>query len=342
MVKFSKIYTKRRQIISAFGDENQRFPAVLRFPSKTAGDGSSNLPGAIFYWFVVGGLWLVVLMCLSLVMAPIGTKRNHAVVWSKNINRNFSEEELEKFFSCVSNEKHLMCYKLQAYLGLRISEAVKVNLSDIDFNRRKIKVWGMKTKELDFLHLHEKVFESVQKWVRIHAKEIKEHQGFLIFSDHKTGHISKDRMRNYFRAYLKKTKLDDCYVEISTVGKQCLGKSPSRKLRRLSTHSLRHYYVTKVYKETMNPVVTQKCARHRSFKSTSCYINIDSKDCIDALDRTFGNKQTTNQKPETNELEDFVKMFKAWKAVNLLKNFYQKVIFTKAKSCKCFLNKFPF
>ncbi len=108
-------------------------------------------------------------------MAPIGTKKNHATVWSKNVSRNFSDEELEKFFSVVSNEKHLMCYKLQAWLGLRISEAVKVNLSDIDFNRRKIRVYAEKTKEMDFLHLHDKVFESVEKWVRIHAKEIQEH-----------------------------------------------------------------------------------------------------------------------------------------------------------------------
>ena len=96
-------------------------------------------------------------------MAPIGTKRNHATVWSKNINRDFSDEELDKFFSVVSNEKHLMCFKLQTYLGLRISEAVKVNLNDIDFNRRKIRVYAEKTKEMDFLHLHDKVFESMPK-----------------------------------------------------------------------------------------------------------------------------------------------------------------------------------
>jgi len=250
-----------------------------------------------------------------MIMAPIGTKKNHAVVWSKNINRNFSDEELEKFFSVVSNEKHLMCYKFQAWLGLRISEAVKVNINDIDLNRRKIRVYSEKTKQMDLLHLHDKMFESVQKWVRIHAKEIQEHQGFLIFSDTNDSHICSDRMRNYFRAYLEKAKLDDCYVEIATVGKQCYGKAKSRKLHRLTTHSLRHYYVTKVYNETMNPVVTQKCARHRNFKSTSHYINIDPKDTIDALDRTFGNEETKNQKLETNNMQEFVEMFKAWRQI---------------------------
>lgn len=89
------------------------------------------------------------LLC-GVVLAPIGTKKNHATVWSRNINRNFSDEELEKFFGVIENKKHLMCFKLQAYLGLRISEAVKVNLNDIDFTRRKIRVYSEKTKEMDF------------------------------------------------------------------------------------------------------------------------------------------------------------------------------------------------
>lgn len=102
-------------------------------------------------------------------------------------------------------------------------------------------------------------------------------------------------------------------MEIYTVGKQCYGKAKSRKLHRLSTHSLRHSFITKIYKETLNPVVTQKCARHRSFKSTSCYINIDPKDCIDAMDNAFGNKEN---KPEKSEMSEFVKMFKAWKNIS--------------------------
>jgi len=177
----------------------------------------------------------------------------------------------------IDNKKHLLCFKLQAYLGLRISEAVKVNLNSIDLERRKIRVYSEKTKQVDFLHLHDLAFETIQNWVRRHQKEIEEHNGFLIFSEYSDGHIKKDVMRKFFKDYLKKARLDDIYVELATTGKQCYGKAKSRKLYRLSTHSLRHYYVTKVYRKTLNPVVTQMCARHREFKSTSCYINLDNK-----------------------------------------------------------------
>lgn len=132
----------------------------------------------------------------------------------------------------------------------------------------------------------------------------------MIFSDYRDGHVSKHAMRNFFKLYLKKAQLDDFYVELYTVGKQCYGKAKSRKLYRLSTHSLRHYFVTEVYKKTLNPVVTQKCARHRNFRSTSYYINIDPKDTIDALDKTFG--QTKEQEPQT-DMTEFIKMFKTWK-----------------------------
>ena len=241
---------------------------------------------AFFFWFVVGSLWYLVLVS-GIILPPREKTKGPRKSWSKNINRNFTEEELEKFFSVVDNKKHLLCFKLQAYLGLRISEAVKVNISDIDFTRRKIRVFAEKTDQMDFLHLHELAFETIQNWVRIHQKEIEEHDGFLVYSDYKKGHITKDVMRNFFRGYLKKAKLDDIYVELYTTGKQCYGKAKSRKLYRLSTHSLRHYYVTKVYRKTLNPIVTQMCARHREFKSTSCYINLDNKDTVDALDKTF-------------------------------------------------------
>jgi hypothetical protein len=80
---------------------------------------------------------------------------------------------------------------------------------------------------------------------------------------------------------------------------------------RLSTHSLRHYYITKIYKKTLNPVITQKCARHREFKSTSCYINLDPKDAIEALDSTFGDE--IKEEAKSKDMEEFVRMFKAWK-----------------------------
>ena len=244
----------------------------------------------------------------------MGTKKNHEAVWSKNINRDFSEEELGKFFSAIDNKKHLMCFKLQAYLGLRISEAVKVNINDIDFKRRKLRVYSKKTKQMDSLHLHDSAFESLQNWIRNRQKEVMEHEGFLIYSDYRKGHLSSDCMRNFFRLYLRRAGLDDVYVEISTVGKQCYGKASSRKLYRLSTHSLRHSFITKIYKKTLNPVVTQKCARHRNFRSTGYYINIDPQDCMDAMDNAFGNKEA--EKKETNDMDEFVKMFKAWKESN--------------------------
>jgi integrase len=49
---------------------------------------------------------------------------------------------------------------MQAYLGLRISEAVKVNISDIDFKNKQIRVYSPKTGNIDFLPLHDKICEA--------------------------------------------------------------------------------------------------------------------------------------------------------------------------------------
>ena len=120
--------------------KNQQ-PTTTNHRLKTNNDPSSNLGWGVFYWLLVVGLWLVVWVCWSIILAPRYKAKDHRRFWSRNVNRNFSERELEKFFSVIGNEKHLTCFKLQAYLGLRISEAAKVNISDIDFSRKKIRVY---------------------------------------------------------------------------------------------------------------------------------------------------------------------------------------------------------
>jgi len=237
------------------------------------------------------GVFNHIILLLGIILQPTGNRKNHRVVWSKNLNRDFSEEELDSFFSVIDNKKHLFCFQMQAYLGLRISEAVKVNMSDIDFKRKTIRIYAEKTKETDFLHLHDRILKILQDWIRNNLEEIEKHKGYLLYSDYRNNHISRDTMRNFFRLYLKKAQLDDVYVELYTVGGQCNGMAKSRKLRRLSTHSLRHYYITKIYKKTLNPVATQKCARHKNFKSTDHYINLTDKDAEEALDKAFGEKE---------------------------------------------------
>lgn len=60
---------------------------------------------------------------------------------------------------------------------------------------------------------------------------------------------------------------------------------PAHKLHRLTTHSLRHYAITRFARSTNgNVVLTSRFARHRDMSTTSRYINTDKKEIYEVID----------------------------------------------------------
>lgn len=87
-------------------------------------------------------------------------------------------------------------------------------------------------------------------------------------------------MRGCFREYLIKAKLDETY----DVSEEQNGRKP-RALHRLTTHSLRHYAITRFARATNgNVVLASKFARHIDQSTISRYINVDRKEIFDVID----------------------------------------------------------
>lgn len=203
-------------------------------------------------------------------------------------------------------------------MGLRIGEAVKVMVSDIDFRNKQIRVYAPKTGTIDFLPLHDKIYEILTLWVRNRQQEIEEYGGYLLFSDKQkthrndSTHLNDGFMRKVFKDYLKRAGLDDVYATIPSSGGQHGGP---RKLYRLSTHSLRHYFITRVYKKTLNPVVTQSLARHRDFGTTQTYINLSLKDNAKAIKQAFEEPKIGEGEHEgdVGKIHEFLTFYEVWK-----------------------------
>jgi integrase len=90
------------------------------------------------------------------------------------------------------------------------------------------------------------------------------------------------------------------------------GKYKERRLFRLTTHSLRHYYIDKVYKSCKDPLKTQKLARHQDFKSTQVYIHLKQEDIDKTLKDVFENENISIKEDEMNE---FITFFNMWKSM---------------------------
>jgi integrase len=224
-----------------------------------------------------------------------------------NLNRGFTESELKLFLQSCKNKKAKLAFFLMSQLGLRVGEVVKLQLEDIDFHKNKIRVFTEKAHTTDFLFLHVEVRKVLYDWVRLYLDKIQMKGNYILFSDNLHSgreYVSPDWLRKYFRERCHLCGLNTDYG----TSKESVDGKRARKLYRLTTHSLRHYFVTRVYRKTKNPLHTQRLARHLDFKATQIYIRTDPEE----LDQTLADVFEEDDVKES-DIKEFVKAYAAWK-----------------------------
>ena len=205
-----------------------------------------------------------------------------------NMQKGFTEDELDKFFSHIllpDEERLYVAYKLQALLGLRSGETVLLKLSDIDWEERTLRISTEKAKTIDYLHLHDEIFNLLKKFTEKNRSELEQKDGFLLFSRNgKRTVISAAYLRSKFREICRRANLTETYAIADDFNNPRLNH---RKLYRLSTHSLRHYFITKVYNACKDPIKTRCLARHKKLNTTEGYIYTSSEELNAIMKESF-------------------------------------------------------
>ena len=70
-----------------------------------------------------------------------------------NLNKGFTEYELQRFFRAIDSDKFRILFSYQAQLGLRIGEAVKLNVKNINFQTRELTLKTEKARIIDTLRI---------------------------------------------------------------------------------------------------------------------------------------------------------------------------------------------
>ena len=70
-----------------------------------------------------------------------------------NLNKGFTDNQLNVFFKAIDNEKYRLLFSYQANLGLRVGEVVKLNIKDINQQTRELTVFTEKAKTVDTLEI---------------------------------------------------------------------------------------------------------------------------------------------------------------------------------------------
>ena len=206
-----------------------------------------------------------------------------------SLSKAFTETQITQFFRVIDDDKFRLIFQYQAQLGLRIGEAVRVNVKDINFETREITLKTEKAKVIDTLLVPNQLFKNTLAFISKHEKEIEKAMGYIFFRSAERSlraehFVEQNYVRNRFRCYVIKAGLDQTYdtSDESVEGRQV------RSLHRLTTHSLRHYAITSFSKQTNgNLVLTSRFARHADPSTTMVYVSTKKEELYQEIDNTF-------------------------------------------------------
>ena len=88
------------------------------------------------------------------------------------LNKGFTEQEIQKFFRAVDNDKFRLLFQYQSQLGLRIGEATRLNVKDIKFETRELVVKTEKAGTLDQLLIAMALVKIVIRLMNLRSTKI--------------------------------------------------------------------------------------------------------------------------------------------------------------------------
>ena len=142
---------------------------------------------------------------------------------------------------------------------------------------------------MDSLLIPMELFKETVEYMAKNEASIKAANGYVFFKENDNNHndikhVEVNYARKVFRETIKLVGLDSVYGH----SEEAYSNHKERRLFRLSTHSLRHYAITRFAKSTNgNVVLTSRFARHSRPDVTMTYISKDAEELYNSIDVAF-------------------------------------------------------
>ena len=186
-----------------------------------------------------------------------------------------NENEVEKLINALSNNikkqnnynayRNSLLIKLMLYAGLRISEALKVKVSDFreyDEQTMKIKIIGKGNRE-QFAFIAKAIIIDELDYIKRYKQEDSE----LI--DNELIMVTRSG---------KPLQRQNAYEIISKIYRKA-------NIFKTGVHLLRHTFAMRMTKRTKNVLVVKKALRHASINSTMVYARAEESDLAEAIEK---------------------------------------------------------
>jgi len=167
----------------------------------------------------------------------------------KHLPNVFSQEEVKRLINSIQNIKHKSIISLIYSAGLRRSEVINLKITDIDSERKIIKISDSKGNKDRYVNLSDKILLMLRTYYKEYRPKI------WIFESPDGKQYSASSIRNIF----EKAKL----------------KSGIKK--KITLHGLRHSYATHLHEKGIDIRAIQELLGHNSIKTTEIYTHVSKK-----------------------------------------------------------------
>jgi site-specific recombinase XerD len=184
--------------------------------------------------------------------------------WFINVRRHqkiptiLSRKEVRDILAQVKVLDYRICLKLIYACGLRIGEAVKIKIADIDGERKVLTVRSGKGNKDRVVPIPERMLMLLREYWKTH------HNQELLFPKRK----SKNKPD------FNRTKTDE-YIALRTVQNAMrLALLDTKITKKATPHTLRHSFATHLLEEGINLRALQSYLGHKSLRATQIYIHL--------------------------------------------------------------------
>ena len=187
---------------------------------------------------------------MTLVYNPKQEKRLPHYLTSKELDTLLSVTSTSDLFDIRDN----MIIELLYSTGIRVGEAVKIKLSDIDFNDESIKVLGKGNKER-IVYFGGPCKDKIKRYLPIREQLLKDKNNPYLLINKRGNQICDRGIRTIFENIIKKNNLKICF----------------------SPHTLRHTYATDMLNDGMDVRSVQELLGHADISTTGIYTHVSNE-----------------------------------------------------------------
>ena len=197
-------------------------------------------------------------------------------------------EQVEQVIAAATNPRDVLLVRIPWRTGIRVSELIGINVSDIDFVSRAIVIKVQKIRKKDgkpverrrVVPIDQGTLDMVKEYLEWRAKF--PYQGDLLFP------ITRQRVDQIFWKLGRRAGIKE------------IGDPAVSKHRKLHPHHLRHSFAIHCVKRGMSIERLQKILGHSSPTTTSVYLQYSVADLHEDYDKVW----EEDERAETKETKD--------------------------------------